>query len=94
MKTDIAKLLKLRADAVREAELRAFIERERENIKAKLERISVVSAELEALRNRRADEVRHLYFGRRIKQTDIARNSGIRQGNVSRIISNLVRPEQ
>lgn len=90
MKTDIAKLLKLRADAVREAELKAFIERERKEYN---EKMRVAIDELESLRNRRAGDIRHLHFGRRIKQTDIARNSGIRQGNVSRIVSNLVRPE-
>lgn len=49
----------------------------------------MLHSHLDALRRNRAIEIRRLYFVERKKQVHIARQFGIKQGSVSRIISGL-----
>jgi DNA-directed RNA polymerase specialized sigma subunit len=82
MKTGISKLLCLRVLSDEEEVLQQRIDDARKTIRESREM-------LQGIQQERVSLMKSLYFGNREKQTVIARNAGVAQGNVSRIISGI-----
>jgi len=87
----LIKSLSLRAIAVEEARLAARAERLRERIAALKAELSDTNASIESLRDKRANDVRELFFKHRVKQIHIAANAGKRQGYIANLISRNTR---